>query len=279
MKKKSLITICVILAIVPILFTSGCKKKKKKPSIKKSLLGTWYMAKGRSYILITISLDGKWTSEVRVEGLSSKVVKKRGAASGIWHTEGTGLVISVVKSNINSVWEKGKTLFCGIIKINQDIMTLKYPSGRVLTWKKAQVKKKGEKTIDLSPVVKIFPIVVNLNKISSNDVDRYFCLDMELDLHTLMPGEKPVRFTPRARDAAIMFLSSLIYENVNTFDAIKIEKKKLEKVLNPYLDGTLKNIKINNVLITANIDKANEFVMEHTHKPKASGDKKGKKKT
>jgi len=279
MKRNTRITICVILALVPVMFASGCKKKNKQPRMKDLLLGTWYMSKGRSYVITTMSSNGNWTSGVRVKGLSSKVVEKKGSASGSWHVEDKNLVIKVMKSNIQDIWENGRTLFCELVKINKDLMTLKYPSGRVITWKKAQVTKKGAKEVNLSPVLKIPPIAVNLNKMSSNDRDRYLCLDLELDLQTLIPGEKPAQFHPKARDAAILFLSSLLYKDVKTFDAVKIVKKKLEKILNPYLGGTLKDIKINSVMITSSIDKVNEFILEHTPKPAVSKNKKGKKKT
>ncbi len=281
MKKNILISIVIILLVFPIMFTSGCKKKKKKPSPVKLLLpGTWYMSKGRAYILLIMRVDGNWSSDVRLEGSSSKIVERKGGASGTWHIEGKDLVLKVVESKIEEIWEKNKELVYEIVKLDHDFMILKYPSGRVFTWKRAQIKKKGgdDKSINLSPVIKIPPIVVNLNKISSNDIDRYFCLDMELEMNTLLPGEKPVLFRPEAREAAIIFLSSLIYKDVKTFDAVNIVKKKLEKILNPYLEGSLKKITIKNVLITSSIDKADTFFIEHTPKVPVSGDKKQDKK-
>lgn len=281
MKKNIFMSIVIILLILPIMFTSGCKKKKKKLSPVKQLLpGTWYMSKGRAYILLIMRFDGNWSSDVRLEGASSKIVERKGGASGTWHIEDKDLILKVSESKVKEIWEKNKELVCEIVKLDHDFMILRYPNGRVFTWKRAQVKKKGggDKSINLSPVIRIPPIVVNLNKISSNDIDRYFCLDMELEMNTLLPGEKPVLFRPEAREAAIIFLSSLIYKEVKTFDAVNIVKKKLEKILNPYLEGSLKKIKIKNVMITSSIDKADTFFIEHTPKAPVSGDKKQDKK-
>ena len=281
MKKNIFISIGIILLIFPIMFASGCKKKKKKPSPVKLLLpGTWYMSKGRAYILLIMRFDGNWSSDVRLEGSSSKIVERKGGASGTWHIENKDLVLKVSESKIEEIWKKNKELICEIVKLDHDFMILKYPNGRVFTWKRAQVKKKGgsDKSINLSPVIKIFPFIVNLNKISSNDIDRYFCLDMELEMNTLLPGEKPVLFRPEAREAAIIYLSSLIYKEVKTFDAVKIVKKRLEKILNPYLEGSLKKIKIKSVMITSSIDKADTFFIEHSPKEAAPGDKKKDKK-
>ena len=277
MKKNICISIGIILLVFPIMFTSGCKEKKKKLSPVKLLLpGTWYMSKGRAYILLIMRANGNWSSDVRLEGYSSKVVERKEGASGTWHIEDKDLVLKVTESKIEEIWKKNKELVCEIVKLDHDFMILRYPNGRVFTWKRAQVKKKGgsDKGINLTPVIKIPPIIVNLNKISSNDIDRYFCLDMELEMDTLLPGEKPVLFRPEAREAAIIFLSSLIYKDVNTFDAVNIVKKKLEKILNPYLEGSLKEIKIKHVMITSSIDKADTFFIEHTPKASVSKDKK-----
>ncbi len=279
MKKTLFIKISIILIIVPLIFTIGCKKKKKTIAAQLLLPGTWYMSKGRAYILIIIRSDGKWTSDVRLEGYGSKVVERKGGASGLWHVEDKTLIIKVSDSKIETVWEKGKELFYEIVKLNHEVMVLRATNGRVFTWKRAGSKKKGDKAINLSPVIKVTPIIVNLNKISSNDRDRYFCLDFELHMNVLLPGEKPVKFRPEAREAAIIFLSSLIYKDVNTFDAVNIVKKKLVHILNPYLQDSLKDIKINNVMITSSIDRAKEFLLEHTPKPPVAEDKgKGKKK-
>ncbi len=279
MKKNFFIAVGICLIIVSIMFTFGCKKKKKTIATSLLLPGTWYMAKGRAYILIIIRSDGKWSSDVRLEGFGSKVVEKKGNASGIWHVKDKNLIIKVLDSKIKNVWEKGKEIFYEIVKLNHEVMVLRASSGRVFTWKRAG-KKKGAQAIDLSPVIKVAPIIVNLNKISSNDRDRYFCLDFELHMNVLMPGEKPVKFRPEAREAAIIFLSSLIYKNVNTFDAVNIVKKKLEHILDPYLDGSLKSIKINNVMITSSVDRATAFYIEHKPQPPAEVEgKKGKENT
>jgi hypothetical protein len=89
-------------------------------------------------------------------------------------------------------------------------------------------------------------------------------MNMHMVLKELMPDQEVPKFHPRARDAAILFLSSLVYGDVENFDKIKAQKKKLVDVLNPYMEGFIKDIEIEHVIIATSVTKVEEFIIEHT---------------
>ncbi|MFH1156493.1 MAG: flagellar basal body-associated FliL family protein [Pseudomonadota bacterium] len=264
MKKKGVACLCFCLILLSGTIM-GCGQTKKGPTTEELLLGTWNRFQNKSYVLWMIRTNGGWGSDVRVEGATSRIIEKRGTASGTWKVDQKSLTLNVDESEIDSVWEKGASLSCFILELNADVLTLQYPNGRVITWNKARAKQKTQ-TPELAgpPVIMMKPIVVNLNKNRSNDKDRYLCMDLELHLHDLMPDETMPKVHPRAREAMIMYLSSLLYSDVKSFDEVKVVIKKLENILNPYLNGLLKEIKINHVVIASSMDKVEEFLIGHT---------------
>jgi len=111
------------------------------------------------------------------------------------------------------------------------------------------------------------PLVVNLNKISSNDKDRYLCLALDLQLEEMKSNAAVPKLPPRAWDAAIIFLSSLLYNDVKTFDAMTVVTGKLTKILNPYFDGMLMEVTATHVMISSSMEKVEEFIIEHSPPP------------
>jgi len=117
---------------------------------------------------------------------------------------------------------------------------------------------------NLNNTIPMGPIAVNLDKHRSHDKDRYLCLNMNLMLHEIMPGQEIPRIHPKAREAAVIFFSSLVFDDVKDFTSIKKQNKKLVAVLNPYMDGSIKEIKIEHVIVTADVDLVEEFIIEHS---------------
>ncbi|MEA1969471.1 MAG: flagellar basal body-associated FliL family protein [Thermodesulfobacteriota bacterium] len=267
MKKNIFMFVMVAIAFFPLLFVLGCNEEDKGPSAEELLIGSWHRYWNKAYFVLILRANGGWSSDVRIEGAASKIVAKRGNASGTWRVEESHLVITVLESDIEDAWKKDKTLFCEIVEIDKSLMTLKYPNERIIIWKRSKVKQKAGQVELLPPVINLAPLVVNLNKIRSHDKDRYLCLDLELNLYDLRPDQELPKFHPRAREAAVMFLSSLTYKEVKTFDKVKEAKEKLKDLLNPYLDGLIENIKLNHVVISSTIEKVDEFLLEHTPVP------------
>ena len=117
---------------------------------------------------------------------------------------------------------------------------------------------------NLNNTISMGPIAVNLNKHRLHDKDRYLCLNMTLILQEMMLEHEVPAIHPKAREAAMIFLSSLVFDDVKVFTSIKKQNKKLVAVLNPYMEGSIKEIKIEHAIVTTDIDKVEEFMIEHT---------------
>jgi len=270
--KKTLMLMGFALIFSLLVMVQGCGKDKGA-SFKELILGTWSFNQSKVYTGMIIKAEGIWSSDIKMEGLTSKIIEKKGAASGTWQVEGKQLVLTVVESDMEDVWEKNKTLFCEIVELNNNLMNLKYPDGKVQSWTRVKVPVKGagkdQELVELPRVIKMEPLVVNLNKIRSHDKDRYLCLDLTLNLKDSPSGKAIPLLHPRARDAMVLFLSSLLYEDVKTLDGVKQVTKNMEVMLDPYLDHMLDNIEINHVIISSTMDKVDEFLIEHAPKPVA----------
>ncbi|MCG8619276.1 MAG: flagellar basal body-associated FliL family protein [Desulfobacterales bacterium] len=252
---------CVFLAGTT-LGLSGCGEKE--PSDEELVLGNWTQYKNRAYILLIINPKGTWNSSVRIADVTSKIVSSRGNANGSWHMEEGQLIFTVVESDIEEVWEKNDTTFFEIVELGERMMLLKEENGRVGEWNKTSGQKGPAAEGEVAQIIEMAPYAVNLNKNSSNVQDRYLCMNMHMVLKELMPDQEVPKFHPRARDAAILFLSSLVYGDVENFDKIKAQKKKLVDVLNPYMEGFIKDIDIEHVIIATSVTKVEEFIIEHT---------------
>ena len=201
---------------------------------------------------------------MRIADATSKIVSSRGNATGSWHMEEGQIIFTVVESDIEEIWEKNDTKFFEIVELGERVMLLKEENGWVGEWKRTTGKKGADAEAEAAIIVEMAPYAVNLNKNSSNAQDRYLCMNMQLVLKELMPDQEVPKFHPRARDAAIFFLSSLVYGDVENFDRIKEQKDKLVDVLNPYMEGFIKDIKIEHVIIATSVIKVEEFMIEHT---------------
>ena len=255
---KYLLILCMCLALIPM----GCGEKTK--SKDELVLGNWILHQNRAYILLVVNSKGEWRSSVKIADATSKIVKSKGDANGTWHLEEGQLIFTVMESSIEEIWEKNTTSFFEIVGLEAGAMTLKAESGRVAEWKRTTGGGSKKNQENPSLTIPMEPIAVNLNKISSNDEDRYLCLKMRMVLQELMPDQQAPLFHPRAREAVMIFLSSLIYNDVKDFDRVRAQKAKLLRVLNPYMEGVVKDIEIEHVIVTETHEKVEEFLIEHT---------------
>ena len=89
----------------------------------------------------------------------------------------------------------------------------------------------------------------------------------------MIPGQEIPRIHPKAREAAVIFLSSLVFDDVKDFTSLEKQNKKLVAVLNPYMEGSIKEIKIEHAIVTTDIDKVEEFMIENTIVEASPGEK------
>lgn len=266
--KKMVLNRCAVVCAAMFMVLAGiagCGGEKEKKEMD-LIPGNWIYYRNRTYILIAMDIKGTWTSSVRIADVTSKIVDSKGTASGTWHLDEGQLIFTVEVSDIEDVWAKNDTRFYKVLELSDHLMILEGESGRKEEWKKT-VRQKKEGPSALNPVVTMAPYAVNLNKYSSNAQDRYLCLNMYLELMELMPDQSVPQFHPRARDAAIMYLSSLTYDDVSDFDRVKVQKEKVKNVLNPYMEGLIKEVIIDHVVINVSIAKVEEFLIEHTAVP------------
>lgn len=243
-------------------FMAGCGDKYG--SDNELVLGNWTQYRKPAYILLIINPKGIWQSSVRIADATSKIVAIKGDANGTWHLQDNQLIFTVMESTIENVWAKKHTYVFEVLELHDHRMLLQGENGRKAEWKKTSARKPGEQDESTAVAIHMPPLAVNLNKVSSGSPDRYLCISMELALKELMPGQKIPRVHPRAREAAIVFLSSLIHSDVEDFDKVREQQSRLKEVLNPYMDGVIKEINIKRVIVSTSMDKVEEFLIEHT---------------
>jgi len=253
---------CFFLILIMAFSLTSCGEKEKEA--EELVVGNWVQHRNQAYILLIVSPVGNWNSSVRIADATSKIVKSKGDAKGVWHMEEGQLIFTTTDSSIEDIWEKNDTSFFEIIELGEQIMRLKEETGRVVEWNKTNPKKSSDLESGISLTIPMDPIAVNLNKNRSNAQDRYLCLNMSLVLKELMPDQKIPAIHPKAREAAIIFLSSLVYENVKDFERLKLQRAKLVDILNPYMEGFIKDIEIEHVIISTTMEKVEEFIIEHT---------------
>ncbi len=264
--KKVVLNRCAVVCAVMFMVLvgiAGCGGEREKKDTD-WVLGNWILYKNRTYILIAINMKGTWTSSVKIADVTSKIVDSKGTARGTWHLDEGQLIFTVEASDIENVWEKNDTRFYKVLELSDHLMVLEGENGRKEEWKKTVHRKGKDGSGAVNPIVTMAPYAVNLDRHSSNTQDRYLCLSMHLELMELMPEQPAPQFHPRARDAAIMYLSSLTYDDVSDFDRIKAQKEKVKDALNPYMEGLIKDVVIDHVVIAVSAAKVEEFIIEHT---------------
>ncbi len=266
----------IFLVFFMVFSVIGCGEREKKN--EDLVVGNWTHYRNRAYVLLIISPKGTWDSSVRIADATSKIVKSKGTAKGSWHMEEGQLIFTVMESDLQEIWGQNNTSFFEIVELGEQIMLLKEENGRVSEWKKSRSRKTADAVTEAAVVIPMKPLAVNLNKNRSNTQDRYLCLNMSLVLKELMPDQQIPVLHPKAREAAVLFLSSLFYEDVKDFDQVKLQKSKLVDVLNPYMDGFIKDIEVEHVIISTTMEKVEEFIIEHTMVPKKEGDAEGEEK-
>jgi len=262
MKKFATFLILTLTAFSFFVSIIGCGEDEKNQN--EFAVGNWTQLRNRAYILLITNPKGEWNSSVRIADATSKIVKSKGSAKGTWHIEKSQMIFTVIESDIEEIWEKNATIFYDVVEITQNQMQLRDEFDRVIVWKQTSAKKTAASEEMAAPIIPMGPVTVNLNKNRSNDKDRYLCLNMNMVLKELMPDQEIPLLHPKAREAAIIFLSSLVFNNVKDFDSIKNQGRKLVDVLNPYMEGFIKEISIEHVIVASDINKVEEFIIEHT---------------
>ena len=262
MKRFFCFLTCFSLILLYLICLTGCAKE---PEVSEMILGGWTNQSGNAYAYFKIKMEGKWEASVKIADFSSKIIGVKGKASGQWHIEDNSLILTVFESNINKVFKKNTTSFFEIVKLNDKTMELMDTYGQIIIWKAVQPQgKKGD--INSINTIRMAPFTVNLNKLRSHDKDRYLCMNLQLVLKEYMPGTQLPQIQPKAREAVIVYLSSLVYKDVKSLDQVKGLQEKLKTILNPYSGDMIDKVEIDHVIISSTIERVEEFLIEHSLK-------------
>lgn len=256
---------CLVLGVMGftlLSFVSGCGEKEK--SRNEFAVGNWMQYRNRAYILLITNPKGEWSSSVRIADATSKIVKSKGNAKGTWYIENDQIIFTVMESDIEKIWKKNSTTFFKIVELTENLMKVENDTGRIIEWRQTQGRNSEVSEVDFVPVIPMGPVVVNLNKIRSNDKDRYLCLNIDLILKELMPDQEIPPIHPRVREATIVFFSSLVFNDVKDFERIKTQNEKLVDIINPYMENFVKDVDIKHVIVATEIERVEEFMIEHT---------------
>jgi flagellar basal body-associated protein FliL len=264
--KKILIIISCLLCLM------SCSKE---PEPGELILGGWTNKSGQSYTYLKIKLEGKWDASIKIANAASKIIQVKGVASGEWHIEDNTLVLTVFNSNVSKVFQKNVTNFYEIVKLDDNVMELMDSYGQVIAWKavKAQTAKSAGSTVNS---IRMAPFTVNLNKTRSRDKDRYLCLNLKIILKELMPGDDLQRIHPKAREAVLLYLSSLVYKDIKNLDQVQKMQETMKTILNPYIGEMIEKVEIDHVIVSSTIDRVEEFLIEHSLKARISKKEGGK---
>ena len=260
MKRISDFFTLFLVTIFLLISAASCKEKEPSPS--ELAVGNWVQSKKMAHILWVTNPKGEWNSSVKILDVAGIVISK-GSAKGTWQIAENQMIVTVLESEVDKIWEKNTTLFFDIVEVTESTMQLREESGRISAWQKT-ISQKSVTSETLNNILPISPMVVNLNKNRSNDKDRYLCLNMNMILEEVMAEQEILAIHPKAREAAVVFLSSLVFDDVKDFTGIEEQNKKLVAVLNPYMKGMIKEIKIEHVIVTTEVDQMEEFIIEHT---------------
>lgn len=253
MKKILIILSCLVCM-------ASCSKE---PDVGEMILGGWTSKSAGAYTYLKIKLEGKWESAIKIADVTSKIIQVRGTASGQWHIEENNFVLTVLESNVEKNYKKNVTNFYEIAKLDDKVMELVDSYGRVITWKKVQPQKNKEGATIINSI-RMEPFTVNLNKTRSRDKDRYLCLDIKLILKEIIPGTEPLRVHPKGREAIILYLSSLVYNDIKSLDEVTKMQETLRIILSPYTGDMIEKVEIDHVIVASTIERVEEFIIEHS---------------
>ena len=272
MKKVLNTLLCFVLTLIFLISFAGCSKE---PEVGEMILGGWTNKRSASYVYLKIKMEGKWDASVKIADVTSKIIQVRGKASGKWHIEDNTFVLTVFESNVSKVFKKNDTSFFEITELNEEVLELMDSYGQIIIWKSVKPQK-GQANLNIVNSIRMEPFTVNLNKVRSRDKDRYLCLNLKIVLKEFMPGAELPKIHPKAREAVLIYLSSLVYNDIKDLETVKNVQGGVKVILNPYIGDMIKKVEIDHVIVSSTIDRVEEFLIEHSLKARISKKREGK---
>ncbi|MCB9481988.1 MAG: flagellar basal body-associated FliL family protein [Desulfobacteraceae bacterium] len=266
------------LLLLSVLFSCSGSGDLQDP-FTLSLIDDWRFSYRRSMIIMSIKANGNWESQVRQMGHFSEVVQKKGLQRGTWELAEKNKYLKITVETgdeIETGWEPGNTYQYLISSLTEEKLVLvKEDSGAETEWLRIKGKKSAAaSSADGAPLITeqkidLDPLIVNLKKRTPYSKDRQICISLSV-IETL---EKPARTTeempeplpvhPSLRDNLVFYFSSLEYNEIKNFTKVKDHIKSLEKIINPYFKGRLKELKLNNIIVAGSRGSLEEFIIQY----------------
>lgn len=260
MKKKIL-----SLFFLPLLFW-GCNEP---PAARSLLLGQWRFQDHNIHTILHIKSSRKWHVDIRMEGVTTRLIERKGNASGEWETneDETTLTMRTTEGLVEIGWEEG-TIVYEITKLDPLTLHLTNPEGKTIKWKKVRNRAVGATTKDVTSI-RIAPVLVNLAKDKYWRRYKWICADVAL---IMAQRDLPQNIHPRISERIMFFLSSKTYLDVNSQEKLRAMRKELRDVLNPYLNGELLEVDFNKFTLTGRKEAVENFLAEYEAEAEGEGD-------
>jgi hypothetical protein len=268
----------VVFILLMIPFFSACSKK---PKIDPILIGSW-ISKTENIQSVQVFKDkGVWALQTSIKAAAGNPAKKKAKVEGKWETrydkKGKKLYMVITPSEVDgeTAWVKDQKAELEVVGITKDSLSLKDKDGTMAEWKRLSDKQEIEATDTATSEIDVGlePIVVGLRKASPSEIQRFFCINIgftlddpngleSVSVRTEKKGETSLtsyQLHPLIRDVAITFFSSKSYRDTMTLMKLKDVITEFRKIMNPYFDNRIKDIKIYKIVVTSNPDSANAF--------------------
>jgi flagellar basal body-associated protein FliL len=246
-----------ILILIFLVFFSGCGSAGP---VDERFFGSWRYTSGRASTIITFRANGTWASDVRISDRYARIVEKKGSIEGTWSTKEGILKMTPLKAGLEREWKVGKTYFFDVIELTKEELNLKEASGRIRRWVRVRGKQNVGKDGVPEIVLGLGPIVVNVRESKAYFKERYLCVDLKLVLEQTGEDNVSQNLHPRVREAALLHLSSLTYNEINTMEQVERLQRSLKDVLNPYMKGRIERVDIDEIAVTSKKEIVEEFL-------------------
>lgn len=251
----------------------------KDPDIEEFLVGSWRIKRANIHFIHSFRHNRSWSEQERVEGKFSRIIETKEKVEGEWDVEYDKelekLYIVLTPSTLGKddpKWVVGQPSRFEVVTINKQEMVLQDENGQVYNWDRVR-SSQADDDVDMMgiAVVNPGPIIVNLAMERAQDKFRYLCLDMEFSVedaegldYLVVETDPKTQVTtyhlhPTILDATITYFSSKTYKDMKSLDKVKDATNEFKKVLAPYFEGRLTDVKVNKVVVTAQWENVLEF--------------------
>lgn len=175
------------------------------------------------------------------------------------------LIMHVAESDGDDDWQPGITVPFEILILDKERLSLKNFNGDIMEWSRVRVGKSEETDIEGTVKMNLGPMVINLSRTRIRQRRRYLCIDVDLVLEVSyhntdgLPPEPPAMH-PRIKEAAIFYLSAKTYKDLKSVDDAQNVISGLKNVLNPYLQGKIQELTINNIVVSTERKNVEDFL-------------------